>query len=88
MKAGIEPLRWHDLRHCFASLLIASGANISFLSRQLGHGSADITLRVYVYAHLFDGAEQAQRTRDLLEAALGDAVRGGPSAGMTNAGAG
>jgi hypothetical protein len=67
-------------------LLIASGANISFLSRQLGHGSADITLRVY--AHLFDRVEQAQRTRDLLEAALGDAVRGGPSAGMTNAGAG
>jgi integrase len=86
MRAGIEPLRWHDLRHCFASMLIGSGANISFLSRQLGHGSADITLRVY--AHLVDRAEQAQRTRDLLEAALGDAVRGGPSPGMTNPNAG
>jgi integrase len=76
VKAGIEPLRWHDLRHSFASLLIGGGANISYVSRQLGHGSADITLRVY--AHLFDRAEQAQHTRDLLEAALGDAVRGGP----------
>ena len=33
----------------------------------------DITLRVY--SHLFDRAEQAQRTRDLLEATLGDAIR-------------
>jgi integrase len=71
--AGIEPLRWHDLRHTFASLLIGGGANVVFTSRQLGHGSSDITLRVY--SHLFDRAEQAQRTRDLLEATLGDVVR-------------
>ena len=74
-KANIEPLRWHDLRHTFASLLIGGGANVVFVSRQLGHGSSDITLRVY--AHLFDRAEQAQRTREVLEAQLGDAVRGG-----------
>jgi integrase len=72
-KAGIEPLRWHDLRHTFASLLISGGANVVFTSRQLGHGSSDITLRVY--SHLFDRAEQAQRTRDLLEATLGHAIR-------------
>jgi integrase len=72
-EAGIEPLRWHDLRHTFASLLIGGGANVVFTSRQLGHGSSDITLRVY--SHLFDRAEQAQRTRDLLETALGDVIR-------------
>jgi integrase len=71
-KAGIEPLRWHDLRHTFASLLIAGGANIVFTSRQLGHGSSDITLRVY--AHLFDRAEQAQRTREVLQEMLGEVV--------------
>ena len=71
--AGIEPLRWHDLRHTFASLLTGGGANVVFTSRQLGHGSSDITLRVY--SHLFDRAEQAQRTRDLLEAALGPVIR-------------
>jgi integrase len=68
-KAGIEPIRWHDLRHTNASLLIAGGANIAFVSRQLGHGSPDITLRVY--SHLFDGAEHAQRTRDVLETNFG-----------------
>jgi integrase len=75
-KAGIEPLRWHDLRHTFASLLIRGGANIAFVSRQLGHGSSDITLRVY--AHLFDRAEQAERTRAMLQEMVGDAVQTAP----------
>ena len=68
-KAGIEPLRWHDLRHTYASLLIAQGANIVYVSRQLGHGSSDITLRCY--SHLFDRAEHAARTRDALEQTFG-----------------
>jgi integrase len=67
-KAGLPPLRWHDLRHTFASLLIAGGANITFVSRQLGHSSSQITLRVY--AHLLDREEQAQRTRDMLQEML------------------
>jgi hypothetical protein len=39
-RAEIEPLRWHDLRHCFASLLIAGGANVAFVSRQCPDNSA------------------------------------------------
>lgn len=73
--AGIQPIRWHDLRHTFASLLIAGGANITFVSRQLGHTSSQITLGIY--AHLLDRDEQERRTREMLEAALGDVVRGG-----------
>jgi integrase len=71
-RAGIQPIRWHDLRHTFASVLIAGGANVVFVSRQLGHSSTDITLRVY--AHLFDSAEQAHRTREMLEEMFGDVV--------------
>ena len=71
-KAGIRPLRWHDLRHTFASLLIAGGANITFVSRQLGHSSSQITLGVY--AHLLDREEQAQRTREMLQEMLGSVV--------------
>ena len=71
-KAGIAPIRWHDMRHVFASLLVAGGANIAFVSRQLGHGSPAITLGIY--AHLFDGAEQAQRTREMLQEMLGSVV--------------
>lgn len=71
--ARIRPIRWHDLRHTFASLLIAGGANITFVSRQLGHTSSQITLGVY--AHLLDREEQVRRTREMLEEALGEAVR-------------
>jgi integrase len=71
-KAGLGPLRWHDLRHTFASLLIAGGANITFVSRQLGHSSSQITLRVY--AHLLDREEQAQRTREMLQDMVGSLV--------------
>ncbi len=71
-KAGLQPLRWHDLRHTFASLLIAGGANITFVSRQLGHTSSQITLSVY--AHLLDREEQARRTREMLQEMLGGIV--------------
>ena len=72
--AGLEHLRWHDLRHTFASLLISGGANIVYVSRQMGHGSSDITLRCY--GHLFDQAEHAQRTRNALEDSFGDLLSG------------
>jgi integrase len=66
----VEPRpRFHDLRHTAASLLIAEGLNVVYVSRQLGHASPDITLRLY--AHLFDRAEHAQRANDALEARFG-----------------
>jgi integrase len=71
-KAGIQPTRWHDLRHTFASLLIAGGANITLVSRELGHTSSQITLGIY--AHLLDREEQARRTREMLQEMLGDVV--------------
>jgi integrase len=74
-KAGLKHLRWHDLRHTFASLLIAGGANITFVSRQLGHTSSQITLGVY--AHLLDGDEQARRTREMLQEMIGGVISAG-----------
>jgi integrase len=70
-KAGLgregEPrLRFHDLRHCFASLLIAQGLNVVFISRQLGHASPSFTLDVY--GGLFDRAEHGRRASEGLEA--------------------
>jgi integrase len=71
-RANLETLRWHDLRHTFAALLIMQGANIAYVSRQMGHGSAEITLRVY--SHVFDRAEYAQRIRQALESSFGALV--------------
>jgi integrase len=55
----------HSLRHTFASLLIANGLNIAFVSRQLGHANPKFTLATY--AHLFDQADHAQAARDALD---------------------
>jgi Phage integrase family len=46
--AGLpETLRFYDLRHSCASLLIARGASVKAVQRQLGHASAPITLDTY-----------------------------------------
>jgi integrase len=46
------------------SLLIAHGADVVHVSRQLGHAKPDIALRIY--AHLFDAVAQADPTRTRL----------------------
>jgi integrase len=46
-RAGVEPIpRPYDLRHSFASLLLAEGRAIHYVAEQLGHG-AEQTLRTY-----------------------------------------
>ena len=67
-RANLEPppdeprLRFHDLRHSAASIMIASGADISFIARQLGHATPATTLAIY--AHLFDEAANIDRVRN------------------------
>jgi integrase len=79
LNGGDRPkLRTHDLRRTFASMLIAAGADVVTVSRQLGHASPDITLRVY--AHLFDQARHAERTRGLLESEFGGLLHGSSTA--------
>jgi integrase len=46
-RAGLPKLRWHDLRAAHGSLLLASGADISVVSRRLGHSSVSLTSRHY-----------------------------------------
>jgi len=46
-KAGLSHIRFHGLRHTFASLLLAKGAPITYVSRLLGHANPQITLKVY-----------------------------------------
>jgi integrase len=51
--AGLRRVRFHDLRHTFASLLIQKGANPKYIQQQLGHGSIKVTMDIY--GHLFEG---------------------------------
>ncbi len=46
-KAGLRQLRIHDLRHTFASILIAAGHTPKYIQNQMGHGSIQITMDLY-----------------------------------------
>jgi len=74
---GKPKLRFHDLRDGFASALIAQGADVVFLSRQLGHASPQITLGTY--AHLYAEAAHATRQQRLLNVAFGEALEARPT---------
>ncbi len=51
--AGIRRVRFHDLRHTFASLLIQQGEDLPYIRDQLGHFSIQMT--VDIYGHLVPG---------------------------------
>ena len=69
--AGLGPFTLHDLRHFYASGLIAPGCDVVTVQRALGHSSAIITLGVY--SHLWPTAEVRTRAAaaDLMASVLG-----------------
>ncbi len=46
-KAGIQRIRFHDLRHTAATLLLLQGVHVKVVSEMLGHASVAITLERY-----------------------------------------
>ena len=60
--------RYHDLRHYFASLLIASGADVKTVQARLRHASAKTTLDTY--GHLWPDRDES--TRAAVDAVLRD----------------
>jgi integrase len=68
--AGCGAVKLHDLRHFFASGLIAAGCDVVTVQRALGHGNATVTLNTY--AHLWPTAED--RTRTAAAAMLADTL--------------
>jgi integrase len=57
--AGLEPVpRPYDLRHSFASLLLAEGRQPLYVARQLGHS---LSVLLSTYAHLIDEYEHRER---------------------------
>lgn len=59
--AKLPRIRFHDLRHTYASLLIEQGENIKYIQTQLGHASPTVTLDVY--AHLMKPVNQEAACR-------------------------
>ncbi|HUP14654.1 MAG TPA: site-specific integrase [Acidimicrobiia bacterium] len=56
-----EPMRFHDLRHTHAAMLIAQGEHPKVIQNRLGHSSIKVTLDTY--GHLFDGLDEAAAER-------------------------
>ncbi|RJQ53407.1 MAG: site-specific integrase [Actinobacteria bacterium] len=48
---GVGGMRFYDLRHSFASILVANGIDIKVLSELLGHANTRITWETYVHIH-------------------------------------
>jgi len=64
--AGVPEIRFHDLRHTSASLMLASGIHPKIVSERLGHSTISITLDVY--SHVLPTMQRD--AADRLQAAL------------------
>ena len=69
-----DTFSYHDLRHYFASMLIASGASIKVVQARLRHASAQTTLDTY--GHLWPDADESTR------AAIATVIASRPAAEM------
>ena len=54
-RVGLSNVRFHDLRHTFASLMLLRGAKPKVISEALGHSSVAFTMDVY--SHIIDGMQ-------------------------------
>jgi integrase len=68
IRAGIDPrVRFHDLRHSYAAMLIAQGAHPRAIMERLGHSSIQVTLDTYGHlfpeleVHITEGLDQVYR---------------------------
>lgn len=59
--AELPKIRFHDLRHTYASLMIEQRENTKYIQSQLGHSSPTVTLNVY--AHLMKPTNQEAACR-------------------------
>jgi integrase len=65
-KAGLPDIRFHDLRHTCATVLLSQGVNPKFVQELLGH--ADIKLTLGTYSHFLPS--MGDQTADAMESAL------------------
>lgn len=67
-----EPPKFHDIRHTFATLAIANGADVKSVSSIMGHASAAMTLNVYASAD----AEAKRRAMEHVGSGIAAALEG------------
>jgi integrase len=57
----LPPIRFHDLRHTVASLMLADGEPAKVVQERLGHSSVMVTLDVY--SHVAPGMQREAAER-------------------------
>ena len=62
-EAGLPKIRFHDLRHTAASLMLNNGVDVLIVSKRLGHSKPSITLDVY--GHLIPSSQE--KAADLID---------------------
>ena len=78
-----EGFRIHDLRHYYASMLIAAGLDVTVVQARLRHSSAKTTLDVY--RHMWpDKDESARAAVGDVFAARADSVRTKPATSLSS----
>ena len=60
-RAGCKNIRFHDLRHTFATMALENGMDIKTLSAMIGHISSETTLNIY--SHITDTMQQQAAVR-------------------------
>ncbi len=58
---GLEGVRFHDLRHAHASLMLRQGVHPKIVSERLGH--SNITMTLEIYSHVLPGLQEAAALR-------------------------
>jgi len=59
--AGVKRIRFHDLRHTYAALMLSSNCGLKFLQQQMGHASIQTSLDLY--GHLLPQASEGVASR-------------------------
>lgn len=52
LSAGLPSIKYHSLRHTFATRCIEAGVDVKSLSEMLGHADASVTLNIYVHSSM------------------------------------
>ena len=60
-RAGVPRIRFHDMRHTHATLLLLAGENPKVVSERLGHAGVEITLNTY--SHVLPTMQKAAAER-------------------------
>ena len=69
-RAGLPKVRFHDLRHTFATVALQNGVDIKTVSGMLGHYSAGFTLDTYAHVTTAAQREAAKTMGNILSDAL------------------